>query len=94
MLAINASKMNNPEAKLRWIFNVFDRDSSGLIDGQEIEAMLKGLFAMAGIEYDEDDIKRCLKEIMRACDDDGDGAITKDEFVRNALKSMFIRSIL
>ena len=94
MLAINASKMNTPEAKLKWIFNVFDRDTSGSINGEEIEAMLKGLFTMAGTEYDEDDIKRCIKEIMGVCDEDGDGEITKNEFVKNALRSIFIRSIL
>ena len=94
MLAINASKMNSLEAKLRWIFDVFDKDTSGSIDGDEIDAMLRGLFAMAGIEYDEDDVKRCIKDIIGACDDDGDGEITKNEFVKNALKSLFIRSIL
>ena len=94
MLAINASKMNSSEAKLKWIFNVFDKDSSGAIDGEEIEDILKCFFAMADIETDEDGIRRCKKEIIRACDDDGDGEITKDEFVKNALHSKFIRSIL
>ena len=75
-------------------FDVFDKDTSGSIDGDEIDAMLRGLFAMAGIEYDEDDVKRCIKDIIGACDDDGDGEITKNEFVKNALKSLFIRSIL
>ena len=79
---------------MKWIFNVFDRDTSGSIDGEEINAMLRGLFAMAGIEFDEEDVKRCLKEIMGVCDDDGDGEITKNEFVKNALRSLFIRSIL
>ena len=94
MLAINASKMSSPEGKLNWIFNVFDRDVSGSIDGNEIEDMLKGLFAMAGVDTDEDSVRRCKKEIAEACDADGDGEITKDEFVKNALNSRFIRSIL
>ena len=94
MLAINASKVNSPETKLEWIFNVFDKDASGAIDGEEINGMLKGLYALAGIEYDDGDVKRCIKEIMGVCDDDGDGEITRNEFVRNALKSTFIRSIL
>ena len=94
VLAINASKMNSPEEKLIWIFNVFDRDSSESIDGEEIEDVLRGLFAMAEIDTDEDGVKRSKKEIVGACDDDGDGRITRDEFVKNALDSKFIQSIL
>ena len=94
MMAINASKMNSPESKLKWIFNVFDRDSSGSIDGYELEVVLKGLFAMAGIETDDDGIKKCEKEIIGTCDDDGDGEITKDEFVKNGLSSLVIKSML
>ena len=42
-------RLNTPEDKLRWIFNVFDRDGGGSIDAVEIQEMVKGLFAMAGV---------------------------------------------
>ena len=49
---------------------------------------------MAGATFDGQDVEACKHEIFRACDDNGDRVITKKEFVKNALKSTFIRSIL
>ena len=42
-------RLTTPEEKLRWIFNVFDRDGGGSIDAAEIKEMVSGLFAMAGV---------------------------------------------
>ena len=42
-------RLDTPEDKLKWIFNVFDRDGGGSIDAAEIQEMVSGLFAMAGV---------------------------------------------
>ena len=41
--------LGTPEEKLKWIFNVFDKDGGGSIDASEIQWMVSGLFAMAGV---------------------------------------------
>ena len=41
--------LGTPEEKLKWIFNVFDKDGGGSIDAKEIQWMVSGLFAMAGV---------------------------------------------
>lgn len=89
--------------------------------------MLKGLFTMAGVEWDSEvkacpnsqirevlifldlthssrycillfvlcqDVSSCRQEILSVCDEDGDTVVTKREFIRHAMKSVFIRSIL
>ena len=53
-----------------------------------------GLFRMAGIDEEEDLLVACVSDIKKAVDDDGDGEITKDEFVKNALKSRFLKNML
>ena len=45
--------MTTPEEKLKWIFNVFDKDGGGSIDAGEIKEMVGGLFAMAGVRKQE-----------------------------------------
>ena len=95
MKAINSSQTNkSPELKLDWAFSVFDKDLSGSIERGEIDLMVRGLFSMAGIEFDCEDINNCRDEIIRVCDTDGNLSISKREFLRNALGSAFIRSIL
>ena len=49
---------------------------------------------MAGIDEEEDLLVACVSDIKKAVDDDGDGEITKDEFVKNALKSRFLKNML
>ena len=40
------------------------------------------------------DVNSCRQEILSVCDEDGDRMVTKREFIRHAMKSVFIRSIL
>ena len=40
------------------------------------------------------DVNSCRQEILSVCDEDGDRVVTRREFIRHAMKSVFIRSIL
>ena len=94
MLAINATNLESPEEKLKWMFDVFDKDGGGTISPAEIHAMLQGLFEMSGQEFDDEDLMVASKDIMDAIDADGDGEVTRKEFIDNAMKSEFIASML
>ena len=43
MLAINATSLESPEEKLKWMFDVIDKDGGGTIETEEMEALLRGL---------------------------------------------------
>ena len=64
------------------------------IDADEIRDIVIGLFRLAGIEEDEDLVLACVSDVKDAVDQDGDGDITKDEFVKNAMQSKFIFNML
>ena len=49
---------------------------------------------MAGIPEDDEMLPSCVEDVRASIDLDGDGDITKEEFVRNALKSDFISKLL
>lgn len=53
-----------------------------------------GLCKMNGLELSEEELEEASKDIMTTIDEDGDGDVTKEEFVKNALKNDFIRSII
>ena len=93
MLASNVT-MSSPEDKLEWIFTAFDKDGGGTIDSGEIRDIVEALFQMANIDDDEDLIVACVTDINKAVDADGDGEITQEEFVKNALKSRFLKNML
>ena len=94
MMASNCSNLTSQEDILAWIFNVFDEDAGGFIDNQEIEKIVISLFKMVGAEVEKEVIYACVKNIQEAVDEDGDGEISKEEFVENAMKIGFIQNIL
>ena len=94
---LQASKVKNldtPEEKLNWIFTAFDEDGGGSIDVDEIRDIVEGLFRLGGIEQDEDMIAACVQDVRELIDNDGDGDISKEEFVSHAMESKFISNLL
>ena len=49
---------------------------------------------MAGIPEDDEMLPSCVEDVRASIDLDGDGDITKDEFVKNALRNDFISKLL
>ena len=57
-------------------------------------AVVDPLPRMSNIEEDMDKIVSIVHEIRNACDGDGDGKISREEFVSNAKKSVFLYEML
>lgn len=98
MTVKTAPKLENPAEKLTWVFNAFDEDGGGTIEYDEISTLVEALFRMSGRWDDTEDTKEevilCVDEVIESIDENGDGVITREEFVENALKSEFIREII
>ena len=77
-----------------WVFKVFDTDGGGSIDIDEVINIVIGLFNMNGEVKDKEEILAAVIEIVDIIDEDGNGEITRDEFVNNAMKSGFIRNLM
>jgi len=92
--ASQVTDLESVEDKLSWIFTAFDSDGGGSIDYDEITDICRGLFRLAGIEEDEDLLASCVTDVRATIDGDGDGDISKEEFVTNAMQSKFIANLL
>ena len=77
-----------------WIFKVFDEDGGGTIDIDEVIKNVIGLFNMNGETEDREVILACVIELLDVIDENGDGEITREEFVCNGMKSGFIRNLM
>ena len=98
MLVKNAPSLDTPEEKIEWIFTAFDQDGGGTIDIDEVEGIVDALFKMAGKEVSgiisDEEKDDCVYSIIDAVDTDGDGVISKEEFVQNAMNSAFIFNVI
>ena len=92
--ADNVTNLNTVQEKLNWVFTAFDQDGGGSIDVDEIRDICICLFRFAKIEEDEDLLFACIEDIKATIDKDGDGDISKEEFVKNAMQSKFINKLL
>mmetsp|Transcript_100675 Transcript_100675/g.244819 ORF Transcript_100675/g.244819 Transcript_100675/m.244819 type:complete len:380 (-) Transcript_100675:22-1161(-) len=77
-LAGMIDQKNYLQEELCWeAFRTFDRDGSGQIEMQELEAMLREHPTKLGPGYEETDVVRLFKE----ADQNGDGRISFEEFM-------------
>lgn len=76
------------------MFDAFDEDGGGTVDADEITNIVVGLFRLGGIEEDQDLLAACVYDVIEAVDKEGDGDISKDEFVENAMNCKFIFNML
>jgi len=61
------------------IFKKYDKDDSGTIEGDELEAFLKDLLELTGEDYDEEKIARLRDTLLEQWDMDKDGSIDRSE---------------
>merc|ERR1712062_367193 len=92
--ASNVKNMTSVEEKLHWIFTAFDADGGGSIDSDEIMEIVKWMFRFAGIEEDPDLLASCVIDVRATIDQDEDGDISKEEFIKNSMNSPFIAEVL
>lgn len=67
-------KHKSLEAQARESFRIFDRDGNGTIDRKELKHAMK----MLGEDLTDDEVEQMMKE----ADENGDGKINFDEFLR------------
>ncbi|KAG2373176.1 hypothetical protein C9374_012778 [Naegleria lovaniensis] len=79
---------------LRYIFEYYDKDGSGVIERNElvdfIQDVQEALYKNSDVPEDEDNISELVDEMLHDCDVDGDGNISYHEILPH-LPSVFVR---
>jgi len=61
------------------VFSLYDRDSSEVIENEELSGFLKDLLELVKKDYDSADLADFAQTIMKGCDINRDGKISKKE---------------
>lgn len=61
------------------VFNLYDRDGNGTIENEELRGFLKDLLELVKKDYDTKDLAEFQDIIMKGCDFNRDGKISKKE---------------
>lgn len=61
------------------VFNLYDRDQSGIIETEELRGFVKDLLELVKKDYDTDDLVDFEEAILKGCDIDRNGEVSKKE---------------
>ncbi|OQR78475.1 calbindin-32-like, partial [Tropilaelaps mercedesae] len=74
---LGASKLTRED--IERVFALYDRDKNGTIENEELKGFLKDLLELVKKDYDAQDLAEFQESILRGCDFNSDGKISKKE---------------
>lgn len=93
--AINITSNGKPEQKLSWAFKMYDIDGNGTIDKQEMLRIVQAIYDMVGQPAEGTDTPEIRTEkIFHAMDENGDGVLTREEFVKGCMQDELLYQML
>ena len=96
ILAVYVTSTGTPEEKFRSAFRMYDVDGNGVIDQDEMSSVMQAIYGMMGEGaknpgYWADERAKCIFVQM---DENFDGHITEDEFLRGCLQDEELSKML
>ncbi|XP_035715757.1 neuronal calcium sensor 2 [Folsomia candida] len=97
LLAIDVTSSGTPEEKLKWAFRMYDVDGNGVIDLQEMQKIVQAIYEMLGTNAanrPQDSAEERAKSIFAKMDENGDGQLTQEEFLKGCLQDEELSKML
>jgi len=87
--ALSITSRGKLEDKLEWAFRLYDLDNDGTITKTEMTQIVEAIFSMVGNQKDqmpnEDNTpEKRVERIFQLMDKDGNGCLSKEEFLQGA----------
>ena len=96
LVAMYVTSAGSAEEKLTWAFRMYDVDGNGTIDPDEMLKVVRAIYGM-GREDDTEPSSVAddrARKIFRRMDENGDGQITGEEFLRGCLEDDELSKLL
>ncbi|XP_058797439.1 neuronal calcium sensor 2 isoform X1 [Phymastichus coffea] len=97
LLAIDVTSSGTPEEKLKWAFRMYDVDGNGVIDIGEMTKIVQAIYDMLGAcssNRPADSAEERAKNIFAKMDENNDGQLTQDEFLKGCLQDEELSKML
>jgi diacylglycerol kinase (ATP) len=86
--ALSVISKGKPEEKLAYLFDVYDINGDATLDKDELNKIVEQMKTVAKeLGRDEASINDFIAGLMKKIDKNGDGQVSKDEWVQGGLRS-------
>ncbi|XP_030582247.1 guanylyl cyclase-activating protein 2-like [Archocentrus centrarchus] len=97
--ALNLVFRGDLEHKLRWSFKVYDKDGNGYVDRNELRSIIDSIYRLKRISKENTNdsyitVDEAVNRILAAVDTDGDGKVSKEEFIKGAQQDPWLLNML
>ena len=96
MLAIYITSAGTAEEKLKWTFRIYDVDGNGVINQGEMINIVQAIDDMLGVDKVRltDAVEVRARNIFNRMDENKDGNLTEEEFLKGCLQDKELSKIL
>jgi Ca2+-binding EF-hand superfamily protein len=96
LLAINITSGGKPEEKLELAYQMYDIDGNGTIEKSEMVEIIRAIYSMLGADESTVEVspEARTNEIFEKMDENGDGVLSKEEFMKGCMNDKQLYSML
>ncbi|CAF3197067.1 unnamed protein product [Rotaria socialis] len=95
LIAISITAQEEPKKKLEWAFSMYDIDRNGFIEKKEMKKIMEAIFDLLGEEKKGTNTPQLkVDQIFTRMDVNGDGKLSKEEFISGCLQDDYLRRLL
>ena len=96
LLAMYVTSARTAEEKLTWAFRMYDVDGNGVIDPEEMVKVVQAIYGMLREDGTEpmSTVDERARKIFHRMDENGDGQLTEEEFLRGCLEDDDLSKLL
>ena len=96
LVAMYVTSAGSAEEKLTWAFRMYDVDGNGTIDPDEMWKVVETIYGMLSEDATEpkNSAKKKAMKILLRMDENQDGHLTKEEFLRGCLEDDELSKLL
>ncbi|XP_029354136.1 guanylyl cyclase-activating protein 2-like [Echeneis naucrates] len=97
--ALNLVFQGDLEHKLRWSFKMYDKNSNGYVDRDELRSIIDSIYrtkknAKTDVNHPQLTVDEVVDRLLQAVDRDGDGQINLEEFIKGAQEDPWVLNML
>ncbi|RNA14692.1 neuronal calcium sensor 2 [Brachionus plicatilis] len=94
IIAYSSTSNNDCRKRLEFVFMFYDNDKDGIINDRDFLKVIEAMYEFKGRSKKEYPPVKCVQDIFRRIDENGDRRLSKDEFIEGCMSNKHILDLI